>query len=159
MSTTRYIAIETAISAGINAALSIAFAIVVFGGQPVLDLHARAVLLDLLPQGFMIAFMATLVPTLLTRRRRDMAKVAALPGRHALPRNVVVRALLFGAAAALLGTGAFAVLQPEALLAAPLFIALKAAYGALLAIIVTPIALRAALRDPPQSARVDLSHD
>lgn len=143
----RYIAIETAISAGINAGLSLAFTLLVFGGQGMLDLSARAVLLDMLPQGFMVAFMATLVPTLLTRRRMAAGGVLPLPGAPVRPHYAVLRALAAGILAGAAGTGLFALLGRHAIVPLAAFVAAKPLYGALLAAIITPLALHAALRD------------
>lgn len=149
----RYIVIETAISVIINAAISAGFAFLVFGGRPDIGLWGSAGLaLDFVPQTFMIAMMSVLVPTALTRRRiragvlrPDSGPPSRLP-RHLFVRglfvSVVATVVLGGAATALLaaswsGPVGFAAVLP-----------LKILYGAGVALIVTPLALKAAMTIP-----------
>lgn len=137
----RYVLMETAISAAINAVLSVIFALVVFGTGTV-DLGARATWLDMAPQSFMVALMGTLVPTLLTRRRVAAGRLAATVGAG----NVAIASLATAAVAAIIGVALYAVLVPAGVLAAWLFVLGKAIYGAALAAVVTPLALRRLLR-------------
>jgi hypothetical protein len=126
---------ETGVSIGINAALSIAFFVGLFGLSSPVDIIAFG--RDFLPQAFMVTFMGCLVPALLIRRG------SSLP---AAP--VIVRALLMAVAATLIaGAGAWLVctrLAPLALDLMPALI-LKTLFGAALAALVTPIAVAAAL--------------
>lgn len=96
----------------------------------------------------MIALMGTLVPGVLTRRKLRAGVVAALPGTTRLPRNLVVRALNLAVASAALGMALVAAVtfatQQESL-AFAVALTLKVAYGALLAALITPLGLRAAL--------------
>jgi hypothetical protein len=145
----RYIVIETAISIVINTLISIAFVFLVFGRAD--HVASWALILDALPQSFMIALMSTFVPTLLTRKRLSAGKIPGLPG--SLPRwaaSLPVRAIAAAAAFAALGVLANAVLialaAPEALPFSTVVV-LKACYGAVLALIVTPIMLRLALQE------------
>lgn len=155
----RYILVETAISIAVNAAISAGFAWLVFGGRAGIGLWgADGLALDFVPQTFMISLMSVLVPTVLTRRR---VRSGALPHGESffrLPRNLFVRALLVAAlATALLGGAAAALLA--LLWSGPMGFAaglpLKVAYGALIALLVTPPALRAALAD----GRMENGHD
>lgn len=105
----RYVAIEALIGAAISAVLSIVFVLLLFGG---LDrVPTRALIGDALAQGFFVGLMATLVPTLLTRRRLARGAVmpaAAPPTRW--PSRLPPRALLAGIASALLGVALTALL-------------------------------------------------
>jgi len=148
----RYIFVETLISIAINAAISAGFAFFTFGGRTEIGLWGPSGLaLDFVPQTFMIALMSVLVPTALTRRRVAAGAIrppAGPPSR--LPRNLAIRALLAAAIATLL-LGGTATALLAALWSAPLGFAtvlpLKILYGALVALLVTPPALRAALFD------------
>lgn len=141
----RYLATEAAVSAGINAALSIAFVLLLFGGRATVDVPALVT--DALPQSFAIALMASLVPSLLTARRLHRGAIAPLPGPA--PRgHVVVRSLVTAIVAALVAGGLHLALLPLLLPAAVPFgavLAGKAVYGAALGAVVTLWALRRAL--------------
>ena len=132
MSTRALIIRETAVSVLINTVLSVLFFLLVFGMTNPVQLAAFG--RDFLPQSFMIALMGTLVPSLILRKRTGAGT-----------RSVILRALAFVAGATAIGGGAsFAVC---ALLGGELDamtgLAVKAAYGAALAAIVTPLALGA----------------
>lgn len=146
----RYLLVETAVGAAINGVLSIVFAILVFAGQPMVSVSALAT--DTLPQSFMIALMATAVPTALTRRRVAAGAIPARTGPTTrLPRRVVLRAL----AVAIVVAGVATIVAKVALpLMLPTYVpfaaglAGKAVYGTLLGAGVTWLAARAALADP-----------
>lgn len=156
----RYLLVETTISVVINSALSLFFAWVVFGKLEVIELAGPAGLaMDFLPQTFMVALMSTLVPTLLTRKRVRQSRIAALAtAPMSLPRNVLLRALLVAVVAVLVLGGAAMLLTPM-LVAGPMpqrsAYALKVAYGALISVPITLLALRCALADvsPRESQR------
>lgn len=122
---------ETAVSIVINSLLSIAFFVAVFGLDvpvPVADLGP-----DFLPQTFMIALMGSLVPALLLRRK--------LGGPV---RPVVLRALAIALASlVVIGGGALLLcLAQGTVLLDPLdALAVKAAFGAFLSVLVTPLAI------------------
>jgi hypothetical protein len=150
----RYILVETAISMAINAAISAGFALLVFGGRAEIGLWGPGGLaFDFAPQTFMIAGMSVLVPTTLTRRR---IRTGLLPPGNGppsrFPRNLLARALLVALAATIaLGGAAVAILAatwsgPAAFAAV---LPLKIIYGAGVALVVTPLALKAALLDRP----------
>lgn len=126
---------ETIVSIVINAVISAGFFFAVFGlGAPIaLADFGR----DFLPQAFMISLMGSLVPGLLMRRHS---------GAPAGP--IVRRALLLAVAGLVLAGGAaFAVCAAlgGAIAAVPA-LAVKVVYGMVLAAVVTPVAVRAALR-------------
>ena len=95
----RYVRTETLISALINGVLSVIFFFLVFGSED--RIAWRDLALDSLPQSFAIAFMGTLVPTLLTRKRLRTGAVQPLDNGSSRPsRNVFLRALLVAAVVA-----------------------------------------------------------
>ncbi|MFD1786158.1 hypothetical protein ACFSC3_01095 [Sphingomonas floccifaciens] len=145
MSPARYIAIESAVSAVINAVLSIAFTLAVFGR--VAQVPAGDLIFDAVPQTFMVALMATLVPTLLTRKRLKQGRAPTMARFPvALPRSAPVRALLAAVVLALLAWVAHRMLLPiNASFAFSSVVIAKALYGALLGLIVTALAVRIAL--------------
>lgn len=147
----RYIAIEASIGAAISGVLSIAFCFLIFGGVarvPALGVHGLA--LDALPQSFMIALMASLVPTLLTRGRVRRGVVDRRVGTSRLPRHVALRAFVVALTVAVIaGAVHLALLSagPPTYPFGPVLIA-KTLYGAALGWLVAAWATRAALADP-----------
>lgn len=144
----RYLRTEVLVSAAINAALSVAFVFLVFGRGPAVS--AAALVADAPPQSFAIAFMATLVPTLLTRRRRRAGAVEPMAdSRSQWPRAAALRALLAALVATAVAWACFRALLPLGPAAWPFgaVLAGKAAYGAMLGAVVGGLAARAALRD------------
>jgi hypothetical protein len=129
MSPARIVARETALSAA-NAVLSLVFFLAMFG--PSRPVAWAALAFDGLPQSFMVALMASLVPGLLVGTRL---------GVRCGP--IVGRALLFGTGAlAMLGGGGWLWLHGwSGTVAAGPALAAKMAYGALLGALVTPAAL------------------
>jgi hypothetical protein len=148
----RYIAVETAISVAINGAISALMAWLVFGGRDRIPLGGGSgVLLDFVPQTFMIALMAVLVPTLITRNRVRAGRIGlGSPPRLRLPGNLLLRALAVALSATLIVGGSAALLMyglhPDMIAFHPL-LWLKIVYGMGLALLVTPIALAQALAD------------
>jgi hypothetical protein len=143
-----YLRRETLVAVAINAALSTLFCFLVFGGGAAIP--TRDLVRDAAPQSFMIALMTTIVPTLLTRRRLRTGRLAPLPGGSILPSSLSARAVLVAVAAPVLGTAVNALVLPAAGIAAWTFgavLALKIAYGALLAAACAPFLLRRALAD------------
>lgn len=124
---------ESLISVAINMVISVAFFLLVFGlGRPMAFADLGP---DFLPQAFMVALMGSLVPPLLLRGKLGLAA-----------RPIVVRAIGIALVSVVfVGGGAFAIcaMLGEAQLAAWPALALKAAFGGLLAMIVTPVALTA----------------
>lgn len=150
----RYVLVETLISMAVNAAFSAGFAFLVFGGRAEIGLWGLdGLALDFAPQTFVIAMMSVLVPTALTRRRIKSGALAAGRGAPSrLPASLIVRALLVAIVATLLLGGA-ATAMLAATWSGPLtfgaVLPLKIIYGALVALAVTPLALRAAFLDRP----------
>ena len=145
----RYVRRETLISVAINAVLSALFCLAIFGGRDAID--ARALVLDAVPQSFMIALMTTIVPTLITRSRLRSGSVEPLPREASiLPANLAVRALAVAVAAALFGVLLnFLLLRVAGIdqLAFKPTLAWKITYGALLAFLLAPTLIRRALAD------------
>ncbi|MFN6980732.1 MAG: hypothetical protein ACK4NU_02265 [Brevundimonas sp.] len=90
-----YIVRETAIGAAINLAISTAFFFGLFGGQAEpLVWGAKGLIVDCVPQGFMIGLMSIIPAMLITSKRAKAGLHFDLPSRHSvLPRNVFVRGL------------------------------------------------------------------
>jgi len=134
---------ETAVSVGINMALSGLFFLLIFG---VADrIFVRDLVIDFLPQGLAIGFMATLIPGLIVHRRLGHGALRSV-GLRLFVRallSALVAALLLGGAAALL----LAMLTGETIAFLPA-LAIKLLFGAIAALLVTPGAVRAALRRP-----------
>ncbi len=142
----RYIATEAAIGASISAVLSILFVLLLFGGMA--QVPVRGLLVDALPQGFAIAVMATLVPTLLARRRLARGVVTPITqDPSARSRGLMPRALLAGSSAAAVGTLLTAILVPMGIATLPLSIVLigKGAWGFMLGGFVAAAMTRVAL--------------
>ncbi|NBC35954.1 hypothetical protein GTZ99_05225 [Novosphingobium sp. FSY-8] len=144
-----YIARETRVSIAINTVLSLVFFVAVFGlSGPVMVWGAGHYVFDFGPQAFMIGLMATLVPGALAAKARRSGNVEAYPTPSRLPRLLMVRALLLGAASAVAAVAlAAAVLMLAGATQLPLIPALaaKLVFGAALAAYITPIGLKAAL--------------
>jgi hypothetical protein len=76
----RYVAIETAIAAVINAVLSLIFVFLIFGGRArVPAFGTDGVVLDAIPQTLMVSLMSIVVPGLLTAKRVRDGKVEGGP--------------------------------------------------------------------------------
>ncbi len=142
-----YVRTETLISVAINTVLSLAFVHVVFHAQariPVLGAHG--IVPDMAPQTFMVTLMACLVPGLLTRQRllagrlpwvaRDTRISVGKVIATAIASALVMTGLVVGLCWALLPH-----LLPNGLAFTPLLLE-KAVYGALLAAVATPWAIR-----------------
>jgi hypothetical protein len=147
----RYIVSETLVSAAINTIIGIVAMLLIFGIQPAAPLWGtHGVGINLVPAVFMMSLMDVIVPTLLTRtriRRGRLTIAPSLPKSTWLPKRVALRALL-------LATALTAVLLPCTLVVlnwwgpsvwslSRLF-ASQALLGVLVAIVIIPIALRAA---------------
>jgi hypothetical protein len=145
----RYIRRETRVSMAINTTLSLAFFVALFGWHgPVRVWGPGGWVLDFLPQGFMIALMATLVPGALAGQALRAGRLAPIGRASPLPRNLVARALLLAAVSALAAASLAAVactLAGLATLPHAAALAIKLVFGALLAALITPAGLRAAL--------------
>lgn len=146
----RYLAIEAGIGAAINGVLSLGFVFLMFGRLlqvPVFG--AGGLIVDAVPQSFMVGLMSALVPTLLTRRRVASGAVAPSGVPVRLPRHPIARAVMLAAAATVLGVG----VQAAVLAGGPEYwdfaaVALgKTVYGMALGAVMTVFAARAALGD------------
>jgi hypothetical protein len=142
----RYLAVETLISVVINSAISFAFAWLMFHTSSAIS--ARALIVDSIPQSFMIALMSVVVPGFLTSRRLAAGQIAPLPGkavRYPLAARAIAAALAAALCGLLLHLAVLAMVAPNAIGFTTL-LALKVVYGAGLAAIVTPLMLRYALK-------------
>jgi hypothetical protein len=148
----KYVAAETLISVFMNSLLSAAATWLAFGGDAQIRLWGSAGLaLDFIPQSFMVGLMSALMPTLLTRKRRRQGRPLHLAGAPpALPRNLLLRALVFAVATVVVAGGVavllLALFGPHTYSLDAVFV-LKTGYGAAVAVVVTLIALSAVLRE------------
>ncbi|HET9511102.1 MAG TPA: hypothetical protein VFO80_08120 [Sphingomonas sp.] len=147
----RYVAIETLISCIINGIFSLFFSWLIFASAPTASVGDVA--FDALPQSIVIAFMATLVPTLLTRSRLAKRRIDGIVGRRVRrwPVAAVARAALIAATVGVAGGIATILLLPR--VAAPEWAfadiaAYKVLYGVMLSGLVTVVMVRVALSDP-----------
>lgn len=142
MSEGKLIVRESTISVAINMALSGVFFVAFFGTRG--PHPATSMAADFVPQSFMVALMATLIPALLVGRKRG-----------ARPGPIAGRAMLFSVGAAVVGGGSLSLIfiNSAATLSFQTALAFKIAYGGLLASIVTPPALLLLLRSNRESAR------
>ena len=148
----RYVLIEAAIGALINAALAAAFVTAMFAGRPLVLWGVGGLVLDFVPATFLPVLAMTIALTVLTRRRQRLGRtprIAAPP--LPLVTNPVLRGLLFAGIATVVLGGAGAALMawwwsPDASFAA-IFV-FKLAYGAVLGAAAAAIVVGAALRDP-----------
>lgn len=144
-----YLRRETRLSIAINSVLSLLFYAIFFPAFDGVALGwSDGLGFDFVPQSFAITLMSVLVPGFLTQKRLNAGGIAPLPGESALPRALGWRALLFAITAAAFGAIVGATL---ALVARGVVVqwgvgaAVKIAYGAVLAAIVTPAGVRATL--------------
>lgn len=148
MDTPRFILRETLVSIVINTVLSIGFFLLVFGRSQTVPLWGVGNwVFDAIPQSFMIALMGTLVPGMMAGKALRTRKLA-VNGEPQPFSRLALRALvtaLIAAAAGYALAGLVAELSGLKHFGWMLALAIKAAYGATLAAIVTPFALRAAL--------------
>jgi hypothetical protein len=140
---------ETLVSTIINSVLSFAITFLVLAGNDIV--LRQALVIDALPQTFAVTFFSVFVPTFLTRKKIKSGQLQTLPFRKTwLPNNAFFRAVLCGLLAAIVGGLAhFAVLtglQIEELMISTVFI-YKTLYGAVISILITPVALRIVLHE------------
>ena len=146
-----YIAKETFLSIVINIIISALFMELVFGRRKFISLWGpHGLALDFVPQTFMISAMSVLVPGLIAlRRQRSGALPATVLSRSPVATRrlwirIAVISTMLTIVAATLATGVLAAMaaNPMSFSAAFFF---KIAYGALIALIATPIGLAMAL--------------
>lgn len=144
-----YIRRETRVSMAINAVISLAFYLLVFGrSDPVPVWGIGEWVFDFVPQGFMVALMSTVVPGALATRKLAAGTVEPFAGAALLPRSLALRALLLATVSATAGTAIIAAiiwLAGANTLANISAGAIKVGYGALLAALITPVGMAAAL--------------
>jgi len=144
-----YVRRETCVGMIINAIMSLLIFLAMFDvRRPVETWGIGQWVFDFLPQSFMVTFMSVLIPGALAHQKVRKGVLAPEPHRSILPRNLMVRALVMAVASAIIGTAMVAGLVwltgAEAI--APTYaLILKATYGTVLALIVTPLSLRVAL--------------
>lgn len=151
----RYVRTETIVSIVLNAAVSALFVWIVFRGQDVIPLWgAQGLVVDLIPTCFAITLMSTIAMTLLTRvrlKRNRVERVSTTTGiARFLPRALPLRAFAFALAVTViavpLSAAALALVGFDGR-AYNTVLAFKIAYGAVLAVLISPPILVRALAD------------
>jgi len=145
----RQVRIETVVGGGINAILSLIVTWLTFGGRASAPwcCSAGSLTFDALPHSFAVAFMATLVPSLLvlSRARKGAIEGCASPQRWParVRTRILTRAVVIGAVAGAIGLVLHLLAAPAMATELPLatVVAYKAAYGAAVSTVATPIAL------------------
>ena len=146
----KFLNIQLAVSAVLNAVFSAGFVVLLFGGMEQVGLWGMdGLAFDLVPTTFMITFITTLVLTIVTRNAAHQG-LTPLPEPHRLPSSVLLRA-------AALGAGAVILLVPPMVLVLWLVwngdwsygsvMVFKIIYGVALGFVVIPTVVRAALAD------------
>jgi hypothetical protein len=142
---------ETAVSMAINTVLSGVFFLVAFGFvNPVPVWGVGHFVFDFWVQAFAVAFMGTLVPCALSRRALRSGRVASRPSSIRLPANLFLRSVVLALPAAVLSLAIGAVLFRAlgvAHIEWNIALAIKLAFGAGLALVITSLALRATLAE------------
>jgi hypothetical protein len=136
----RFVAAQTRISVAINVGLSLAFFVALFGwfGTELSWWEPDHLAFDFVPQGLAIGVMSALVPGLVARRRLAPSTPLAKMFR------IVALGALAGLFLAACATGLVAA-SGAAVVSYPAAAAIKAAWGALLGLLVTPWAVRSVL--------------
>jgi len=137
----KYQITESIIGSVISMALSALFVFIVFDSkEPIQVFGEMGVIVDAIPQSMGIAFMATLIPTIMTRMRISNGDINAIEGRlYFLPNHAFLRSLLMGLIFTILGVTlhfvVFSVLNIESINFEDVLI-FKAIYGAILGALV-----------------------
>lgn len=147
----KYLLIESLVSVVINAAISALFVWLIFRHQSVIPLTGpKGIIFDFLPQTFGVAFMAILVPTLITRARLKAGKISLMDSDPiTAPSNILLRCALLAFIAACIVFTLATILMPvvaSAQWSLKALYAFKAIYGGSLAFIMTWIGLSIELR-------------
>ena len=155
-----YIARETAIGTAINFVIGSAFFLMIFRGQTELQVWGpRGLILDCVPQGFMIGLMSIIPAMLITRRRvdRGLSFGPAPAALGLLPRGVFKRGLVVALSTmASLVAAAAALAWVTGVDTVPFWpaFALKALPGLLAPWVIIPPAILVALSNSPQSPSI-----
>ena len=153
-----YLARECAIGSVINVVIGSAFFLVIFSGQTAPQVWGgRGLIVDCLPQGFMIGLMSIIPAMLITRKRalNGLSLPVSPSPRPLLPRGIAARGILVALVTmvSLVGVAAGLALATGVTTVPfwPAFV-LKAIPGLLVPWIVIPSAIKAALLVAPSPA-------
>ncbi len=149
IATETYIRRETIVGVVVSIAITLLFFLIVFGFSGPVEIWGQGkFVFDFLPQAFMIALMATLIPGLLTERKIRQGELQTFDARSRLPKSLPLRAALIAIAAAAISVALFSgvfVVSGVTELGWLTALAIKFLFGGALAAIVTPLGLKAAL--------------
>ena len=144
----RYILIETLTAIVIASLFSIVFAWLFFGSRLDLTLQTPELVRDTGIQGFFVPFWIVLPVTFIGRRRVRAGHAPRSGPWGRWPRNAFVRALLFGILVGIILWAlhlSVAASPPSGVLSTQAMLTLKGVIGAVIAILVAPLAARASL--------------
>lgn len=147
---TRYLVTETGVGVVVTIALSCGFAWLVFGRALPIDAADPMLQVDAGLQAFIVAFMGSLVPTAVTRRRTRSGHIAAVQRPHGWPTGLVARSGVLAALVALPAAAVHAAVMtrlPGLELGLGTLLLYKACFGVAVALVATPAAVALALRD------------
>jgi hypothetical protein len=153
-----YMARETVVSLFFSIALSEFFGWLIFHGSSIVaPWGPHGLVADAVPQTFMMTLMCVLIPSLLTRVRLgkgQCANVRVLPGLEtaAAPTRsgIALRAAIIAVVVMAIGVGATAAVMATAFpegMAFPVMMAFKGVYGAIVGLVVTPLAITCVLHE------------
>lgn len=149
----KYIRTETIFSVVGSTVVNILFFFLVFGATGPLEVWGIGnYAFDFVPQSFMTALICTWLPGAITRNRLASGVVNHQPGPRPRPASLILRGLLYGTVALVLGAGTVTTglhlfgLNDVNWLGS---FAFKLAFGAVVAAIVTPVGLHAVFREAP----------
>ncbi len=144
-----YIAREMAVSAAINAVISVGFFVAIFGFGASIEIWGLGKFaFDFLPQSLAVAFFASFVPSLLARKAMLAETLASATKPAPSVSSLFAKSILIVLAAVILGTAIWAAIlwaSGTAMIAPIPAFALKIAYGAALGAFVTRRRLQAML--------------
>jgi hypothetical protein len=147
----RYLLIETLVGIAITIVLSCLFAALIFAHSMPLASDDLGLQVDSAIQALIVGFMSSMVPTVLTTRRRRVGIIANISSPHAWPktpwRRSVAIAALVGIPAALLHATVMTRVHFTFPTLSDLLL-FKCGFGTLVALVACPTAIALALRDP-----------
>ena len=151
----RYVRTETVFSTIGSTVVNILFFFLVFGAAGPIEVWGIGrYAFDFVPQSFMTALICTWLPGVITRKRLASGAVIHFSGPCPRLSSLVLRGLLYGVVALGVGAGAVSAglyllgLREVSWIGGFVF---KLSFGAIVAAIITPLGLRALLREAPAS--------
>ena len=152
-----YVRTQTIFSVIGSIVVTVIFFVVAFdlsGPLPVRGVGGYA--FDFVPQAFMTALICTLIPGFVTRSQLRQGILTPLAGDAPRPASLLLRGLIFALVSLVLGAGSVSLLLFVADIQSidwEIGLAVKILFAGLVAVLVTPKALRASLREPVKQVK------